>query len=176
MLIRPRRLTSSSAFSFLGRNTSPKNLVAKYEESLLSFSNPNDSFSLANTVNHYRKTVALLLLFSLLQASAPVVRMASEASCCMTAEKSAASQGCCQKEQASTQMQCCPGEATPSLQPTVTPPQFTEKILLLVGEPSARIAPANQFAHQRFGFESLSSFNAHLNNNQRYFLSSAFLI
>lgn len=176
MLIRPRRLTSSSAFSFLGRNTSPKNLVAKYEEILLSFSDTNDSLSLKATVNFYRKIVALLLLFSLLQASAPLVRMASEASCCMTAEKSAASQGCCQKEQASTQMKCCPGEALPDSQPTAPPSPLTKKVLPLLGEPVARIATANLFARSAFEFDSLSSFNFHLSSNHRYFLSSAFLI
>ena len=158
------------------RNKLRKNLVAKYEESLLSFVNTNESFSLANTVNRYRKTVSLLLLFSLLQAFAPLVRMASEASCCMVEAKASTAQGCCQKEQAPTQMQCCPGEAMPGLQPSVTPPQVTEKVLLLVGEPSARIATASLFAHSGFECESLSSFNSHLNNSRRYFLSSAFLL
>lgn len=143
---------------------------------MLSFIRTNDSLSIKATVNLYRKTVSLLLLFSLLQAFAPLVRMASEASCCMIAENAASAQGCCKKEQAPTQMQCCPGEALTGLQPTVTPPQFTEKVLLLVSEPVAHIATANLFAHSGSEFESLSSFNAHLNNNQRYLLSSAFLI
>lgn len=125
-------------------------------------------------MSRIQKIIALLLLFSLAQSFAPLVRMATETSCCMREEPTA--QGCCQKAQPETQIKCCPGEALPGAIAAVPSVPVSEKNLPLQVAALASNAEISLPTSVNAAIEIYSSFNPHYSNNHRYLLSSSLLL
>ncbi len=121
-----------------------------------------------------RKIIALFLLISLAQSFAPLVRIATETSCCMREEQ--ATQGCCQKAQPETQMKCCPGEALPGAIAALPSVPAPEKNLPLQLAALASNTPISLPADDNAASFVYSSFNPHHSNNHRYLLSATLLL